>query len=493
MSETGMETVDEKEQNEVDFSSDSFKSILEEMIAESKGLFESGEILSTKEKLEKVEENIDEADRNQLKAIDEIKKLENEIEKKEERDYDVEKVKSILEKTKEPLTEMKYNRVFDLIDKGWEALKRSLFLPFPLLEKDVTLKSVIKNKDGRVELTYEIINRMEKPLGKLLINFSTPEGFEELPERELGMIGPKKKKSIRSVLKTEENLREEKEEENQEDDETEEDDELEEDKLVDLILENKVILTSTLDCSYKHPVYKIQLENVSDEPLRDITVKPFIPESLKPDKEKKSIEWLKPFSKASLTFQLHPESFELDRKQEEEESSIPESEVKDEVKEEEQFLRAGSNYLLEGEELGHSYSIFSQYFSKREEGLIISTTVPYKIESEFGLEISRDDLIWLTNIDSGVFNILSPSEIHTKLLPEMRDFVENNDKGVVFIDKLERMKVENGFEKTLEFLKNAWEVMSPSEFTLLVHVNPDAFSDSELEKLKENLRLFEVA
>jgi len=467
--------------------------ILREMMDNSKELFKTGHYKESKKKTARLEKEIDEVKKYQKNAINELQKLESKIYRKEKQGYEVEEAKSLLEDSKDALVEMDFTRAFELMEEARTALERSLFLPFPLLEKNVSLKTVIRNDVGRINFNFEIINRMDSPLGEILINLATPSGFKELPEKKLGIIRPKESRSVEAILKP--------------------DDKIERNKLADLILNNKVIMTSNLDCAYKYPIYRISIKNISSRPLKDITLRPFIPESLESKERKKVVEWLEPSATASVTFKLYPKTMKEEMEEEEQkkeeqereetdqvgkeeaekESAVPEKEVKEEVKDEEKFLRKGSNYLLEGEEIEHSYSIFYQYFSKQKRALVVTTTAPNKIAEEFSVEVSNENLIWLSNIESDVFQVINPSEIHDKLTRKVEEFVQNNEEGVIFIDELERIKVENGFKTTLKFLKDIWNITAPPEFTLLVHVDPEAFSEDELKRMKEELRLYQVA
>ncbi len=448
-----------------------YRKDLENTLYSVKNLYAQGEFKGSKDEVEYLENYIKEAKEYQNIALSEYEKLEREVRIKDKRGYEVEDTKAILDEAEKALLDMDFARVFALIEEGWNELERILFKPFPLLEKEVTIETVIENDTGRIELLMDVINRMDQTLGKLVVEVSTPFGFKDLPEEELGVVGPNQIKSFETLLSPQEL-----EEENHTTEKRE---------LKDLLMENKIILRSTLDCSYEYPKYKISLKNTSEKPLKTIEVKPFIPEPLKADKDSKTIKWLEPADIATVRFELFPKTYE-------EETSIPEEEVKEEVKEEEEFFKEGSNYLLLGGGVEHSYSIFSDYFSEQAEALVLSTTIPHKIGGEFGVEVAREDLIWLTNIESDIFQVISPKDIHKELISEIEDFVENNEPGVIFIDKLERMKLENGFESTLEFLEKAWQKASLPDITLLVHVNPEAFSEEELERFKEQLDLYEV-
>lgn len=464
--------------NETD--AEEFDDDLNGLVKNSKVLLKEGEYEESKKETQRLEKEIRKVKKDQDEALSEFKKLRRRIDKKDGQGYDVSEADSILEEAKEALADMRYEEAFSLIDEARGALERALFLPFPLLEKNVSLNTVIRNNGGAVNFEFEVINRMEKPLGEILLNLSTPPGFKDLPEKKLGMIRPKEDRSVEAILKRE--------------------DKIEQDSLADHIINNRIIVSSSLDCSYKYPVYKISIRNISDQPLKDITLKPFTPGSLESKETRKKIEWLDPSKEASVTFKLYPKSLEEEMKREEEEeeeekeeeSSIQEEEVKEEVKEEEEFLSEGSNYLLLGEELEHSYSIFDQYFSEQKDALVISTTIPYKISGEFGVEVNEENLIWLSNVESKYFQVIHPTKINDDLTDEIKEFVNNNEEGVIFIDKLERMVVENGFKSTVEFLEEVWETTASSEFTLLTHVNPEAFSEEEIKTLKKKLRLYQV-
>ncbi|MFO8109191.1 MAG: hypothetical protein R6U17_01515, partial [Thermoplasmata archaeon] len=299
----------------------------------SKELLRSGYYLETKAETEKLEKNIAALKKTHRRAFDAVSFLEIEIENKKRQGYDVEEASNILTEARRAFGKLDYEKTFSLVQDSKQALERSLYLPFPLLDKDVRLISVIKKEDSEVVLKFQLVNHMETSLGEILLNLSTPPGFIDLREKKLGFIGPREKRTIKAVLKP-----------------TIYQPELgfEGDNIASLIFKNKITLKSKLDCSGPNPTYKISVKNVGNEVITDLILRPMVPDALESEQDKKMIAELRPIKSVSTTFQLYPKKVEkMDAEiAGEEEEEAEEEEEKGEVAGEEE----AEEEMEEGEE-----------------------------------------------------------------------------------------------------------------------------------------------
>ncbi len=225
------------------------------------------------------------------KVLNRLSSLGADIDGKRKLGYDVELPKNIYSEAMDNFGNMEYKKAFSLAKDSKNALERCLYLPFPFLDKDISMVSTIFNDGGKVIFRFRMINRMDTPLGHILLTMYTPPGFGDLPEINLGFIGPKEVKSIKANLKPAVYRSGPYHHS---------------DDIARLIFKNKISIKSTLNCTRDHRYYKLSVKNVSDEPILDLILTPNIPDTLETDENKMMIPVLDPGKTVTAKFPLRP-------------------------------------------------------------------------------------------------------------------------------------------------------------------------------------------
>ncbi|MCK4717748.1 MAG: DUF835 domain-containing protein, partial [Thermoplasmata archaeon] len=65
------------------------------------------------------------------------------------------------------------------------------------------------------------------------------------------------------------------------------------------------------------------------------------------------------------------------------------------------------------------------------------------------------------------------------------------EEGVILLDGLEYLIVENGFDTVLKFIKKITDIASMDEATFLVMVDPSSISEDELSVLRKEFDFVE--
>ncbi len=520
---------------------------LDQMFEDVKNAFKDGRYKTAKRENKSLEKEIYDVRKRQKKAFSQFYDLLNKIDYREKQGFDVSEAKELLDVIKESIELMDFDSAFSHMEKAWDALERSLFIPFPFLEKDVSFKTVIWNDRNNILFEFEMINQMENALGEILLNIKTPQGFLDVPERRLGWIDSYENRSVQAELVP---------------------GEVEGNQLAELINDNKIVLESNLDCAYKNPVHVISVSNISDQKLKDVEIRPFVPEFLEPEEEKKVIDILEPSKDISVTFNLYPKFvegkkdteeeiqedeflYEVDeeeikedefRYEEEEEEpvgleeemqedeffyEVDEEEIKEdefryeeeegepvgleeeEIKEDEfryeeeeiynqdkknspLFLRDNLNYLLKDVNLQELYTKLSNYISNEENILVITQINPSEIREEYKINIAIDNFIYMNEEEFEKFRVIPPSEIHEEITYNIQDFISYNDNGIIFLESLGKIKTENGFDGLLDFIEEIWEDTRSTDFSLLVNLGTGIFTKAELKILEEKFRVYNI-
>lgn len=143
-------------------------------------------------------------------------------------------------------------------------------------------------------------------------------------------------------------------------------------------------------------------------------------------------------------------------------------------------LEKGTMYLVKGRDVGRSYSLFADWFSKNATGLIITRKSPPRIRAAYNL--SAAPTLWLSQKDDE--NVLYPTQLH-KLSYLISEAVFDQKDPVILLDGLEYLIVHNKFEPVLKQLYIIREVLSRHGGVMLIPVDPEAFSDREMGFLEK--------
>lgn len=149
-----------------------------------------------------------------------------------------------------------------------------------------------------------------------------------------------------------------------------------------------------------------------------------------------------------------------------------------------QEVAEGYNYLIVDDDPGIAYSEFKTILKKGIPGLCLSTTYPDKLVEEF--DISDADLYWLSDTATVTdIRTLDPKRLDFETIRVIGKFIKNFPKGVIILDGLEYLLVENGFKKALRFMKKVNDLASVSKATVLVPLDPSSLGRDEFARFRK--------
>lgn len=145
-------------------------------------------------------------------------------------------------------------------------------------------------------------------------------------------------------------------------------------------------------------------------------------------------------------------------------------------------VETGYNHLVVDNTPTVAYEQFNSLMKKNLAGLIISTTYPEKLKKQITVE--NVELYWLTDTSSE-FQTLDPKRLDFEIMRAISNFVKKSEGGVIILDGLEYLAVENGFEVSLKFIKKVNDLCSINDATLVVPITPLSLAQDQLSMLKK--------
>ena len=141
------------------------------------------------------------------------------------------------------------------------------------------------------------------------------------------------------------------------------------------------------------------------------------------------------------------------------------------------------SYLIEERASELSYRLLDLLRAQQLPVLCITRQYPERVRREWGLADVR--IIWLSHTPGEDFQ--NPTAIGT-LAKVISKFIEDNGgEGVVLLDGLEYLVLNNGFLQTLMFVEHVNEFVMQKKAVLLMPVSPDTLEEKELALLERNL------
>ena len=150
-------------------------------------------------------------------------------------------------------------------------------------------------------------------------------------------------------------------------------------------------------------------------------------------------------------------------------------------------LRRGFSYLVKETKPNKSFEIFVDQVTHNIQGLCVTRQHPTIIRKERGLE--KTPIIWLSNQLGKVY--VNPSNIGI-LSDTIIRFVEKSGDGVILIDGIEFLIVNNDFDKVLRMVHHVTEAVMENRSRLIVSVDPRTLDTRELALLERNMEIIEV-
>jgi len=143
-------------------------------------------------------------------------------------------------------------------------------------------------------------------------------------------------------------------------------------------------------------------------------------------------------------------------------------------------LQRGYNYLIFEEATLETYEMFRGVLADGIPGICITTTFPTKLKRQYDLAEAR--IFWLSEADSKVESF-RPKRLDFEITRTINDFIKTNEESCLLLDGFEYLVLENGFENVMKFIKKVNDLASMSNATVIVPINPNAFSREEMTVL----------
>jgi len=145
-------------------------------------------------------------------------------------------------------------------------------------------------------------------------------------------------------------------------------------------------------------------------------------------------------------------------------------------------LEHGFNYIIMEERTDKSYELFRQFLDDGVPGFCITTTFPTKLIKRYGLQEAK--VVWLSEAESDMERY-NPKRLDFEITKNINNFVKTNDESVLLLDGFEYLVLENSFENVMKFIKKVNDLASMTNSTVLVPINPEAFSREEMTLLQK--------
>ena len=150
-------------------------------------------------------------------------------------------------------------------------------------------------------------------------------------------------------------------------------------------------------------------------------------------------------------------------------------------------IEKGVCYLVKEKKPDVSYRLFEVLLEQKLPGLVVTRQYPERVRRERGLTEAR--IIWLSHTPGEDFH--NPTAIGT-LAKVLQKFIEDNGgEGVILLDGLEFLIINNGFLQTLMFVEHVNEFIMQHRGILLLPVSPETLEEKELALLERNLKVLE--
>jgi len=138
------------------------------------------------------------------------------------------------------------------------------------------------------------------------------------------------------------------------------------------------------------------------------------------------------------------------------------------------MLEKGQRYLIYEARTNFTYELFAEFLKTGAEGMCITTTIPKKLEKEYGLK--NTEIVWITDME-GVEKALDPKSLNKDILDRVKGFTEKNRECIILIDDLGYLILENGYEVVDKFLDKMSQFTAKAKCTVMVPINPDSMTN----------------
>jgi len=143
-------------------------------------------------------------------------------------------------------------------------------------------------------------------------------------------------------------------------------------------------------------------------------------------------------------------------------------------------LEEGHTYVVKERKPQRAPDRFFQLLSQGYRGLYVTRQHPNHVEVPRGADVR---LVWLSTTLGKDY--MDPHNL-SSLAAAIRDFLEKAGKGVILLDGLEYLMINNEFSRIMNFMELLHEVITEHRAILLVSVDDRAFEERELALIERN-------
>jgi predicted transcriptional regulator len=146
-------------------------------------------------------------------------------------------------------------------------------------------------------------------------------------------------------------------------------------------------------------------------------------------------------------------------------------------------VEQGKTYLIKEETPRRGFLIFLDLISSGYQGLGILRTHPDEVRREYDIE--HVPILWMSRLQVGE-NVIYPSiRVIEQILEE---FIAKEGNRVIFIERLDYLITQRGFEKTLQFIQKLSSLMYVTKSIAMLHIDPLTISERELVLIEKETK-----
>ncbi|MBU7043289.1 MAG: DUF835 domain-containing protein [Theionarchaea archaeon] len=143
----------------------------------------------------------------------------------------------------------------------------------------------------------------------------------------------------------------------------------------------------------------------------------------------------------------------------------------------------GVSYLVKERGTNRGLTLFQKLLQERNvKGMIISRTFPDKLRQNEMMKSVK--MLWLTREESP--EGIDPLSL-AKLTHVIKEFIQEQEGGIVLLDGLEYLILQNDYETTLRFIQALNDLIILNKATLIVPVDSSALSVKQLSLLEKEM------
>lgn len=153
------------------------------------------------------------------------------------------------------------------------------------------------------------------------------------------------------------------------------------------------------------------------------------------------------------------------------------------MKEISKILRKGHSYLIEEKKPDKSFELLKLLIKNKVENLCITRLHPKQVKWKYKV-MART--LWLSKKEYDY--CVSPTNLGV-LVSIAEKFIQSTENGVLLLDGLEYLIINNDFPKILRVVEDLNDSIMESNCRMLLPIDPDTLDEKELALLERNLEV----